>query len=680
MTYSAKLVLGACGLVLMTGGVITWVAHRAATAATERLAQSLFREASGHAVTHTRDYLLRAAPLVDTLRQLAGDALAMDEPEALARQLLAVLRANPGLTWVSYGGDDGAFTGAYRTPDGQMRINRSMIVDGRSHLTEDDVLPDGARRTVRRDDDSGYDPRTRPFYVKARQRGQTVWLPPYVFYNQGVPGISCATPVYDQRSGALRGVLSIDFDLNSLSDFVSSLAISEHGRVFIFTADGVLLAKPGARWRGSSGQRGSGALPLIAEARDPLVRAFAGRGRALTTQPQAGGSGDLAFEFFPLRSDDTDYLASTTPFRVGDDQTWIVGAISPRSDFLADVWRSRTLAIAATTGALLAAMLLAALMARRVSGPVRSLVGFMRRVGDGDLDARAEFGTSREFRDLSNALNRMIADLRDRLRLRHSLNVAMEVQQRLLPSHPPVVPGLDIAGHSTYCDETGGDYYDFLVVDDAAPGKVLIALGDVMGHGVAAALVMAGARAVLRDRVADAGSLAEVINRLNRTLASDLDGSRFMTMHLAVVDTTTSTYRWASAGHDPAIMYDPAADTFEEHDEGGLPLGVLADADYEEYSRGPFGPGRVIVVGTDGIWEMPGPGGEQFGKDRLRAVIRRSAARSAGEIVDAIVSELANFRGACRPVDDVTLIVIKMCPANAAIDRAECAKRDARMA
>src|SRR5205085_6737699 len=134
---------------------------------------------------------------------------------------------------------------------------------------------------------------------------------------------------------------------------------------------------------------------------------------------------------------------------------------------------------------------------------------------------------SREFRQLSTALNQMIEDLRDRLRLRHSLDVAMQVQQRLLPSQPPRVRGLDVAGHSTYCDETGGDYYDFLILDEAAPDSVLLALGDVMGHGVAAALVMAGARAVLRDRADPKGGLAELMGRLNRLLAADHEGTRF---------------------------------------------------------------------------------------------------------------------------------------------------------
>src|SRR5262249_46635036 len=155
---------------------------------------------------------------------------------------------------------------------------------------------------------------------------------------------------------------------------------------------------------------------------------------------------------------------------------------------------------------------LAVTLALLVSRPVGALIGFMNRVGAGDLEARADFGGIREFRQLAAALNRMIGDLRDRLRLRHSLSVAMEVQRRPLPASPPTVRGLDVAGHSTYCDETGGDYYDFLVLDKTAPGAVLVALGDVMGHGIAAALVMASVRAVLRDR-AGPGSLAPLISR-----------------------------------------------------------------------------------------------------------------------------------------------------------------------
>src|SRR5262245_53281847 len=221
----------------------------------------------------------------------------------------------------------------------------------------------------------------------------------------------------------------------------------------------------------------------------------------------------------------------------------------------------------------------------------------------------------------------MIDDLRDRLRLRHSLGIAMEVQQRLLPSEPLRVRGLEVAGHSTYCDETGGDYYDFLILDEAAPDAVLVVLGDVMGHGVAAALVMAGVRAVLRDRATTAGGLADLMGRLNRLIASDHQGERFMTMHLAVIDARSRTMRWVSAGHDPAILFDPASGQFEEVGEGDLPLGISDDTAYVEHTHGPLRPGQVILIGTDGVWEMPDAKNQQFGKDRLRDAIRESASK-----------------------------------------------------
>ncbi len=655
LSYRTKLVGGVCGLVLLTGAVVTWLAHRSARTTTENLADTLFREVSRHAVTHTRGFVLRAAPLVESLRQLSEKGLALDDSDRLAAQLLAVLEANPGLSWVSYGDEAGTFTGAYRPVEGGLRVNQSKIVEGRTRLVEHDVHPDGSWTVARRAEDSGYDPRTRPFYRKAREQGRLVWLPPYVFYNQGVPGISCAVPVTD-RGGRLRGVISIDFDLKALSAFVAGQKVSAHSKLFLFTADQVLLAHPSRSVLRSGGQRGEGTLLTLADTGDPLVDAFR---KNLRPEHVRTGEGD-AFHFFEFDHDGTAYLASTTAFEVGSGLVWAVGTVAPKADFLSGVWDSQVLALAVAGVALLVAVALAAALARHVSRPVLALIGLMHRVGAGDLDARADLGGSREFRHLSDALNRMIADLRDRLRLRHSLDVAMQVQQQLLPRRPPQVWGLDIAGHSTYCDETGGDYYDFLLLEEAPPDSILVALGDVMGHGVAAALVMAGARAVLRDRAEMAGSLSGLMGRLNRLLSADLGAERFMTMHLAVLSARTGTLRWVSAGHDPALIFDATTGTFEEPDKGDLPLGIMPDTAYGEHTYGPLHAGQIIVVGTDGVWESPNATGEQFGKGRLREAIRAAANGTAAEVTQAILDRLTAFRGDCRPVDDVTFVVLKV--------------------
>jgi serine phosphatase RsbU (regulator of sigma subunit) len=653
--FRTKLVAGVCGLVLLTGSAVLWLAHHSARKGTEALTGAVFREVSGRAAAHTRGFVLRAQPVVASLKQLADKGLAVDDPDRLAPQILSVLQANPGLSWISYSDTAGSFTGTYRTPDGKQRLYRTRIKDSRTRLVEEDVLTDGTWKVFRTDDNSGYDPRVRPFYTEAKRVGRVVWLRPYVFQLWWAPGITCAAPVTD-AAGTFHGVLTADFDLTALSEFIAGVSVSEHSQVFLFTDDQVLLAHPGQRGNAVTGERENARLLTLADAKDPLVDDYRANLQPDTLRP----AGDEAFHLFEFRHDGADYLGSTNSFRIGDDLVWVVGVAAPKADFVGDVWRTQTYALSAAAAAVLGAAILAFVLARAVSRPVLALTAFVSQVGAGDLEAKAEIGGGREFRELSDALNRMIADLRDRLRLRHSLDLAMQVQQQLLPRKSPTVPGLDVAGHSTYCDETGGDYYDFLVLDEAAGGGLMFALGDVMGHGVAAALVMAGMRAVLRDRAAGPGGLADLMGRLNRLLAADLKGDRFMTMYLSVIDRRSWTMRWVSAGHDAAIVFDPAGDRFEEAGEGGMPLGIMDDADYQEQSSGPLRPGQIIFVGTDGVWEMPDVKGEPFGKDRLREVIRGAAAGSAADVAQAIRDRLTAFRGDARQVDDVTFVVVKV--------------------
>jgi phosphoserine phosphatase RsbU/P len=298
-------------------------------------------------------------------------------------------------------------------------------------------------------------------------------------------------------------------------------------------------------------------------------------------------------------------------------------------------------------------------MARRISRPVQSLIAFMQRVGAGDLEARADFHGGREFRELSTALNQMIGDLRERLRLLHSLDVAMSVQQSLLPAANPVSPLLDIAGRSQYCDQTGGDYYDFIDIATLSPSSLLVAVGDVTGHGIPAALVMATARAALRTSALREDSLADLMTRTNQVLSVDNRHHRFMTLSLMMIDAQTRVVRWASAGHDPAIVFDPNTDSFRELDGGDVPLGIVEDTRYEEYTCDPLPPSSVLVIGTDGIWEMFDETKQQYGKERLQMVVRRHHDDTAAQIGAALEADLATFRGIRTPTDDVTFVIVK---------------------
>jgi len=243
-----------------------------------------------------------------------------------------------------------------------------------------------------------------------------------------------------------------------------------------------------------------------------------------------------------------------------------------------------------------------------------------------------------------------------------SMAQASEVQRNLMPRDHLLTEGLEIAGQSQWCDETGGDYYDFFPRQVDGQVRTGIVIGDVTGHGISSALLMTTARAFLRERIKAPGSTADIVADVNRHLARDVEGTnRFMSMFYCEIDPARRRICWTRAGHDPALIHTPGADAVEELAGPGfpLPLGVMESAAYEEGGRD-LRTGQVIVIGTDGIWEARNPRGEYFGKNRLMDLIKTQAGRSAREMARALVETLDAFRHPRSPEDDATLVVIKM--------------------
>ncbi|MEO5337804.1 MAG: SpoIIE family protein phosphatase [Magnetospirillum sp. WYHS-4] len=307
----------------------------------------------------------------------------------------------------------------------------------------------------------------------------------------------------------------------------------------------------------------------------------------------------------------------------------------------------------------LVAIILSYLGSRAVTRPVVELTETARRLADGDLKARADIRTGDELEQLGDSFNIMVPKLQDRFRMREALSLAMEVQQHLLPEASPSIPGFDIAGRSIYCDETGGDYYDFIQFSQLDDLHLGVAVGDVTGHGVAAALLMTTARALLRSHAATPGSLSELMTAINRHLSADTHAGRFMTLFYGVVEARNHRFRWVSAGHEPALLFSPESDGFVELAGSDIPLGIDGNWQYHEESRDAWRPGEIVTIGTDGIWESRNPRGEMFGKDALKSVIRKHAHLSADQICDAIARTLRSFRQDRAQEDDVTLVVIK---------------------
>lgn len=253
--------------------------------------------------------------------------------------------------------------------------------------------------------------------------------------------------------------------------------------------------------------------------------------------------------------------------------------------------------------------------------------------------------------DLAIGNNRMLS----------ALEVAEEVQQNLLPKKIPAISGLDIAAKSIYCNKTGGDFYDFLNVSPPSESKLNVIVGDVSGHGIAAGLLMTTARALIRSRSAQPGTLAQIVTDVNRDLTLDIyDTGRFATLIYLMVDPQNHRLKWVRAGHDAALLYDPTSDGFEDLYGSGLALGWDENYQYEENVRTDLIEGQIIFLGTDGIWETFDIDGNPFGKKPIKDIIRQKAAASADEIMNEILIALRRFRQGKEPEDDVTLAVIKI--------------------
>ncbi len=240
--------------------------------------------------------------------------------------------------------------------------------------------------------------------------------------------------------------------------------------------------------------------------------------------------------------------------------------------------------------------------------------------------------------------------------LKQSLTLAQEVQQNLLPHTAPTLGCLDIAAKSLYCDETGGDYFDY----HADKNYLNIILGDVSGHGISAALLMSTARALLRMRMNYGGSPSEIVKDVNHFLTSDVkDTGRFMTLFLLRVNLADRNLSWVKAGHEPGIRYSPETTKFEELRGKGIALGVASDLLYEEYHSSPLNKGEIILLGTDGLTEARSINDEYYGKNRLKMCLKSNSHLSAQQILESCLQDISNFREGKPREDDETLIIIK---------------------
>ena len=320
--------------------------------------------------------------------------------------------------------------------------------------------------------------------------------------------------------------------------------------------------------------------------------------------------------------------------------------------------RVRDMAAAIGGIMLLVTGLIAWIGSRRITRPLLNMVEAVKRLGRGDFSARVDHRTGDERDALIDALNEMGPQLKERMLLRRDLELAKEVQNLLLPRHAPDLPGWDVSGGIAFCDQTGGDYYDFIPVQDLAGEALAVVLGDVSGHGVPSALVMATARGQLHALAGAPFTAGERLQAVNQVLSRDLDGTgRFLTLFSLRLTPDSGEVCWVRAGHDPAVRYNPATGKFGELAGGGLPLGVMEEAKYPT-NHATIEPGEVLVMATDGVWEARDGAGEMFGKQRMLAIIGENAHKSAQDIRRAIMDAVEMYQENGQS-DDIAVVAVK---------------------
>jgi sigma-B regulation protein RsbU (phosphoserine phosphatase) len=241
--------------------------------------------------------------------------------------------------------------------------------------------------------------------------------------------------------------------------------------------------------------------------------------------------------------------------------------------------------------------------------------------------------------------------------LERELDIARGIQASFLPHSAPVVAGLDLAGVNLPYREVGGDYYDYIRIVEHQLG---LAIGDVSGKGIAAALLMAAFRASLLAEIRNHYAIRRILQKVNRLLYESTEPGKFVTAFYGVLDAKNRVFTFSNAGHNPPLLLH-ADGRAEWLTEGGLPLGVLEDAQYEERPV-PLALGDVLVLYTDGVTEATNASEEQYGVKRFETLVRRLADRPAETILDAVREDVESFTGERHLNDDLTMVVARIVP------------------
>ena len=321
-----------------------------------------------------------------------------------------------------------------------------------------------------------------------------------------------------------------------------------------------------------------------------------------------------------------------------------------------------------------------------VMNPFRKLATWVKDLGSGEVKDEIDFDSGDEvgeiaqaFSEITDKFRKSQKNLADQERIQKEMQLAQDIQQTLLPSEVPDIEGYQIASYYEAAKEVGGDYYDFVQVDKDTLG---IVVADVSGKGVPGSLVMTMIRTALRTEARSMKSASEVLARVNDFVVGDMKKGMFVTLFYVIIDSKKRRINYASAGHNPMILYRQGTKKTYYLNPRGFPVGIsLPDPELFKKSIESdtiqLAEDDVLLIYTDGITEAMNNNRQLFSEERLLDVVRKSGNLTTQEFVEKLKDEIHSFTEGCEQNDDITLVAIKekSTPEKIELNRAQIAHR-----
>ena len=505
-----------------------------------------------------------------------------------------------------------------------------------------------------------YDYFNKDWYSIPKRSKKPHWSAPY--FDEGGGDIQMVTfsrPMFRRNSPAqtpqIKGIVTADLGLERLSQEISELLKSHSNYAFLVSDQGVFIASPDADLLFRESIQG-----LAAKSKNPLLSKLS---REMTTQES--GFVDAGIALSGVDSYCAFYTVPTTG--------WKIAALFPKHElFKASTELNRKLIAIAVIGVLLL-IAVSYLVARSFTRPIRLLARVTRNIGSGNLEVKTP-GTDRrdEIGGLASAFEAMQNSLRDYIsrltkataekeRIESELAIAANIQRSMLPAISPTIgerQDLDVCALMQPAREVGGDFYDFFFVDQ---DNVCIAIGDVSGKGVPAALFMSVTKYLVEATVSSEHKLDVALKQVNSLLLRNNEECMFVTIFLAILNLKSGMLTYANCGHNPPLLLVPGASAKPLSEATGPILGVLEDPKIWTESC-QLEPNSIILTFTDGVTEAFNSSDELFGDERLVKSVSLASKQSVGSVVNEVMTSLKLFCGDCPQTDDITMLALKFKP------------------